>query len=61
MDGTGYPQGLKREEIPWQLASSLWSMFGTRCSPTGLTARHGQRRKCWPISTPGPANNSTRT
>ena len=40
-DGSGYPRGLKGEEIPWQPASSPWWMSGT------LLTNDRPYRKAW--------------
>jgi PAS domain S-box-containing protein len=49
-DGTGYPRGLKGEEIPLGHEFLQSWMFGKRSQVTVLTAKPGQIEKLWNIS-----------
>ena len=44
-DGSGYPRGLKGEQIPRRRASSLWSMYGMRSLMTARIAKPGPRKR----------------
>ena len=60
-DGTGYPRGLKGEQIPWRRASSPWPTCGTPSLPkTGPIGSRFQKTRCAKRSAPLPAPSLTR-